>query len=475
MADTTFDVIVLGGGAVGENLAARVVARGLSAALIESELLGGECSYWACMPSKALLRSGAALRAARAVPGAAEAVTGNLDVAAVLNRRDIVTSHWEDTSQVKWAEDAGITVVRGHSRLDGPRRVVVRPPDGSGERVLEARHAVAVCTGSDPLILPIPGLREARPWASREGTSAKEAPRTLAILGGGPVGCELAQAWSDLGSQVTLLEQADHLLPALEPFAGEYVANSLRAAGVDVRTSSEVTSVTRDGDGPTTLATDTGEVTADVLIVATGRTPRTADLGLETVGLEPGSWLEVDDSCRVTAVEGGWLYAAGDVNHRALFTHMGKYQARICGDAIGARAHGEHASPVAWSPYAATADHTAVPDVVFTSPEVASVGLTEERASNQGLTIRTVEFDLGKVAGAAVRADGYTGHVKLVVDQERLVIVGFTAVGPDIGELLHAATVAVVGEVPLDRLWHAVPAYPTVSEFWLRLLEAYGL
>ncbi|GAA5026218.1 dihydrolipoyl dehydrogenase family protein [Actinopolymorpha pittospori] len=475
MTDNTYDVIVIGGGAVGEVLAERVVKRGLSAAIVEDALLGGECSYWACMPSKALLRSGEALRAAKTVKGAAEAVTGSLDVQAVLERRNSFTSGWDDSGQVKWAEGAGITVVRGRARIDGPRRVVVRQSDGAGEQVLEARHAVAACVGSAARIPPVPGLREAGPWTSREATSAKEAPRRLAILGAGPVGCEMAQAWSDLGSEVTLIEMRDRLLSALEPFVGKYVAKSLTEAGVTVRTGTTVQSVTKEGDGPIHIATNLGEVVADVVLCACGREPQTQDLGLETIGLEPGSWLDVDDSLRVNGVEGGWLYSAGDANHRALFTHQGKYQARIAGDAIAARARGEHAAPVAWSPFAATADHQALPAVVFTDPEVAIVGLTEQRAREQGMTVKVAEYEIGNVAGASLRADGYTGHAKIVVDQERLVIVGFTAIGPGVGEILQAATVAIVGEVPLDRLWHAVPAYPTMNEVWLRLLETYGL
>jgi dihydrolipoamide dehydrogenase len=285
----------------------------------------------------------------------------------------------------------------------------------------------------------------------------------------------MAQAWARLGSQVVLIERGDRVLAPLEPFAGDLIADALRASGVDVRTGIELRSASREGEGPVTLATDSGEITADTVLVATGRAPRTADLGLESVGLDPEARLEVDDSCRVTGVEGGWLYAAGDVNGRALFTHQGKYQARICGDAIAARARGEHAAPVAWSPFAATADHHAVPAVVFTDPQVATVGYTEAGARDEGVSVRAVEYDLGQVAGAALRAEGYTGRAKLVVDQERLVVVGFTAVGPEIGELLHAATIAIVGEVPLDRLWHAVPAFPTVSEVWLRLLESYGM
>ena len=226
------------------------------------------------------------------------------------------------------------------------------------------------------------------------------------------------------------------------------------------------------------LPLDSGKtVVADEILVATGRRPQTDNLGLETVGLEPGSWLEVDDSLRVQAVAGGWLYAAGDVNHRALLTHMGKYQARICGDAIVARAAGklDNSSPAPWSRHAATADTVAVPQVIFTEPEVAAAGLTEQQARVRGMTVRAVDYDIGRVAGAALYADEYTGQARIVVDTVRNVIVGMTLVGPAAGELIHAATIAIVGAVPLGRLWHAVPAYPTISEVWLRLLETFGL
>ncbi|MEJ7705666.1 MAG: FAD-dependent oxidoreductase [Geodermatophilaceae bacterium] len=289
------------------------------------------------------------------------------------------------------------------------------------------------------------------------------------------MGCELATAWRALGSDVTLLERGERLLSRHEPFAGDFVAASLRESGVDVRIGASIDGVRRDGDGPTTVLTGDGEITAEYLLVAAGRRPGTADIGLETVGLEPGSWLDVDDTCLVTAVEGGWLYAAGDVNHRALLTHMGKYQARACGTAILARSCGEQVSGEAWSSSAATADHAAVPAVVFTEPAVASVGMTEEGARSAGLAVRAVEYDMAALAGTAVYADGYAGRAKMVVDEDRRVLVGVTFVGPGVGELLHSATVAVVGEVPLERLWHAVPSYPTISEIWLRLLETYGL
>ena len=468
-----FDVIVIGAGPVGENVADRARRGGLSAVVVEAELVGGECSYWACMPSKALLRPGQALSEVSAVAGAREAVTGSLHVGAVLARRDSFAAGWDDGGQVRWLEGAGIDLVRGHGRLAGPRRVSVET--GSGPVVLTARHAVVVATGSAAAIPPVEGLAGIRPWTSREATSASEVPSELLVMGGGVVGCEMATAWSSLGARVSIVEMADRLLPGHEPFAGEMLAAALQGRGVDVRLGARVESAGRDRSGRVRLALGDGtEMHGDELLVATGRRPRSDDIGLETVGLQPGSWLEVDDSMRVVGVDGGWLYAAGDVNHRALLTHQGKYQARVCGDVIAARAAGgEEIHP--WSRHAATADHLAVPAVVFTDPEVASVGHTESSAKQAGMKVRSVDYELGSVAGASLFADGYEGRARVVVDTTREVIVGATFVGAGVAELLHSATVAVVGEVPLSRLWHAVPSYPTISEVWLRLLEAYGL
>ena len=235
----------------------------------------------------------------------------------------------------------------------------------------------------------------------------------------------------------------------------------------------EVTAARREPDGSVVVTAGDVEVHGDQLLVAAGRRPRTDDVGLEVVGLEPGRTLTTDGSLRVEGVEGGWLYAAGDVNGRALLTHQGKYQARACGQVIAARArgNGDADPPAPWSRFAATADDAAVPQVVFSSPQVASIGLTEAAAVERGVRVWTAEHDLGAVAGAALLRDGYQGWAKLVIDADRRVVVGATFVGPDVAELLHAATIAVVGEVPLDRLWHAVPAYPTISEIWLRLLD----
>lgn len=470
MSTDEYDLIVLGGGPVGENVADRAVQGGLTAVIVEGELLGGECSYWACMPSKALLRSGQALRAARQVAGAAEAITGELDVPAVLARRNSFTSDWNDAGQVGWVESAGIDLVRGHGRLSGEREVTVTAPDGS-TRVLRARHAVTLSTGSDAAMPNIPGLSGAAPWTNREATSAQDVPSSLIVIGGGVVGVELATAYATFGTQVTVLARSG-LLTTMEPFVGERVADGLRGLGVDVRLETGTLRVDRDADGVTVTTTDGEQITAAEVLVATGRRPRSADIGLETVDLEPGAWVEVDDTMRVPGTE--WLYAVGDVNGRALLTHQGKYQARAAGDVIVARATDAAVDDAPWGRHVATADHAAVPQVVFAEPEVASVGPTADAAREAGLPVKVIDYDLGAIAGSKLRADEYEGQVRLLIDTEREVVIGATFVGPEVDDLLQAATIAVVGEVPIARLWHAVPAYPTVNEIWLRLLEAYG-
>jgi pyruvate/2-oxoglutarate dehydrogenase complex dihydrolipoamide dehydrogenase (E3) component len=469
----TFDVIVVGAGPTGENVADRAVKGGLTAAIVESNLVGGECSYAACIPSKVLLRSSEALEAARRVDGAKQAITGSLDASAVLARRTLFTESWHDASQVEWLKNAKVVLVRGHGKLAGERVVEV---EGVGR--FTARHAVVICTGTGPLLPPIPGLAEASPWTNREATRADRFPPRLAVLGGGPVGCELAQAFRSLGAkEVTLLNRSARLLERFEPFVSEKIAAHFGELGISVHTSVNVSRVQRRAPStPVQIWWDAGNIEADEILVATGRVPNTKDIGLETVSLKPGDWLDVDDTCRVNSVPGGWLYAAGDVNHRILLTHMGKYQARVCGDAIAARAKGAFdGDPKPWTRFAATADHAAVPQVVFTYPQCAAVGLTEVQAKQAGLRVRAVEYDMSHISGAKIVADGYQGHAKMVVDEDRRVIVGVTLVGQDVGELIHAFTIAVVGEVPLERLWHAVPSFPTISEIWLRLLESYGL
>ncbi|WP_164011328.1 dihydrolipoyl dehydrogenase family protein [Pyxidicoccus trucidator] len=459
-----FDVVVIGAGPAGENAGARAAAAGLSVALVEQELIGGECSYWACIPSKALLRPAEALWLAKHAPGAREAIKGPLVASAVLAHRDYMVSNYRDDSQVKWAESAKLTVVRGSGKLTGPRKVRVEGKDGT-VRELEARRAVVLATGSKPRLPDIPGLKEANPWDNRGGTGAKEVPKRLVVLGGGVVAVELAQAWRALGSEVTLAQRGKSLLSRFEPFVGEQVAEALREEGVRVLLGTTAARVKRaGGQGEVTVTLTNGEeVRADALLVGMGRVARTEGLGLESVGLSAGKSVEVDDQLRAKGVEGGWLYACGDVNGRNLLTHMGKYQGRLVGDVIaGKQAH-------AW------ADAKATPQVIFTHPQVASVGLTESQAREAKLPVRTVRYEMQNVSGTSLLGQGLKGTAQLVVDEKRRVIVGATFTGPGVGEMLHAATIAVAGEVSLDTLWHAVPSFPTMSEVWLRLLEAYGL
>lgn len=468
----TYDVIVIGAGPVGENVAERARAAGLSTVIVERELLGGECSFWACDPSKALLRPVVARADASRIPGLNPAVAGPLDVEAVLAHRDKMSSYWKDEDQVDWLDSVSVDLIRGHGRLTGPKQVAVHTPEGD-TIALTARHAVAVSTGTRAALPPIPGFDTVRPWTSREATSADKVPGRLAVVGGGVVAVEMATAWQALGSQVTMLVLENGLLERMEPFAGELVTDGLREAGVDIRFNTSVTSMAReDGEVRITLS-DGGQLAADEILLATGRAPQTRDVGLESVGLTPGGWLTVDDTFRVTDVDGGWLYAVGDVNRRALMTHQGKYQARIAGAVIGARAKGEPIDDAPWGAHAATADHTAVPQVVFTTPEIASVGLTSREAEHSGRSIKIVDYDLAHVAGAHQYGEDYRGQARMLIDTDRNTVVGVTFAGPGVGELVHSATIAVAGEVPIDRLWHAVPAFPTLGEVWLRLLETH--
>ncbi|GLY89472.1 dihydrolipoyl dehydrogenase family protein [Actinoallomurus iriomotensis] len=467
--EDVFDVVVIGAGPVGEIAAARVVRGGLTAAVVEERLAGGECAYYACVPSKALLRPMELAAEVDRVPGLE--LRGPIDAPAVLARRDKTVSHLDDRGQVGWIEDLPATFVRGRGRLAGPLRVEVTAPDGT--RSLRARHAVVIATGSDPLIPDVPGLSAARPWTNREATSVQQVPKRLAVIGGGPVACEMSQALHSLGAhETTMLVRGDRPLGRTEPFAGELLTASLLESGIDVRLGRSVTEVRRPvPDGPVTVHTDDGaSVEADEVLVATGRRPATHAIGLDTIGLATDGPIQVDASMRVAGVP--WLYAAGDVNGRSLLTHMGKYQARVCGDVIAARAAG---APDDRPGLRDTADDRGAPQVIFTDPQICAVGRTEARARADGFVVRAVEYDIGAVEGAYLRGEGYTGRAKMVVDEDRRVLLGVTFAGPGVVDLLHGATIAVAGEVPLDRLWHAVPAFPTVSEIWLRLLEEYGL
>src|SRR5215210_2368748 len=405
-----FDVVVIGAGPAGEVAAGKLAGSGLEVAIVEDRLVGGECSFWACMPSKSLLRPYEALAEARRIPGAADACPGDLDVQAVLDRRDEVIHDLDDSSQLPWLERRGIALFRGRGRVVGERRVKV------GDEGLNARKAVILAGGTLPAMPPIEGLDEIDDaWTNREATTATEVPDSMVILGGGVVGVEMSQAYGSLGAKVALVEGERKLLPREEWFACVQVQEALEQIGVDVRRGQNAERVSRAEDGKVTVhLADGGETTGDVLLVALGRTPQTQQLGLEDLGFEPGKYVEVDEHYVVSGHD--WLYAIGDVNGKALFTHMGKYQARIAtSHVLGQDVAVEHG-----------ADGPLAPRVIFCDPQVAAVGHTSETADEAGLDVEIVEVETSGNAGGSYYGRNAPGTCRLVIDRQRGVVIGAT-------------------------------------------------
>jgi dihydrolipoamide dehydrogenase len=418
------------------------------------------------------------------VSGATERIiseSAGVDVEAVFKRRDKLTSMWDDTDHlVPIVEASGVDIVRGSGKIVGIKRVRVENGDASVE--LEARNAVAICTGSEPIIPDVPGLVEAKPWTPREATSSNEVPKHLIIIGGGAVGCEMATAYCSFGAKVTLVARSSELLPSVDPEAGKLVREELGRRGAKVHLSTSIISVERrSSEGAVIITLSSGEiVSGNEILVAAGRRPITQGIDLGFVGLQElvdaGAAIPVDDSLTVAGVPGEWLYAAGDVNGRAMLTHTSKYHGRIAANTIIARAKGTFPNPRSgFDPFSATADLVAVPQVIFTSPTVTSVGLTRTAAQREGRAIREVTAPTATL-GAQLHADGYAdGWAQWILDASSNVLLGATIVGQDAAELLHASTVAIIGEMTINRMLHAIPAFPTMSEVYLNLLEAAGL
>ncbi len=446
MTGQRFDAVVIGTGPAGEVAVSRLNDQGLSVALVERELIGGECAYWACIPSKTLLRPPETRFDARRAAGVTEP---EIEWPQVAEYRDYMIRNLDDSGQITGYERQGVTVVRGEARIAGPGRVDV---DG---RTLETERIV-IATGSDASIPPIDGLADAGYWTNREATTLKALPASIVILGGGPVGVELGQFFCRFGVKVTLVQGADRLVNREDPAVGALILDVLREEGVDVRLDTRAERVhLEDGERVVTL-TDGQKVRGQELLVATGRTPRVDGIGLETVGIEANpEGIAIDERCR--AAEGVW--AIGDVTGVMPFTHVGMYQGRVT------------AADIAGRP--AAADYTAIPRVVFSDPEIAAVGLTEQQARDQGIDVATSHVSLpDAIARPWTYEKDPRGDLGLVADRQRQVLVGAWAVAPLAGEWIHQAALAIKTGTPLAVLRDTVAQFPTFSEAYLKGVEA---
>ncbi|MDP9378202.1 MAG: NAD(P)/FAD-dependent oxidoreductase [Actinomycetota bacterium] len=441
-----FDAVVIGTGPAGEVAVSRLAAQNLRVALVERELIGGECAYWACIPSKTLLRPPESRFEARRTAGVDDPATHWPQVA---EYRDYMIRNLDDSGQVAGYEQQGVTVVKGNGRITGPGVVDVAGRSLQTDRII-------VATGSDAAIPPIAGLEEAGYWTNREATTLQELPESIVILGGGPVGVELGQFFARFGVTTTIVEAADRLLSREDPAVGEIIINTLREEGIDVRVSARAERVqTRDGRRVVTLE-DGEEVSGQQLLVATGRRPRVEGIGLENVGIEANSkGIEVDDRCRA----GDGVWAIGDVTGVMPFTHVGMYQARIAAADIAGDGH--------------SADYTAIPRVVFSDPEIAAVGLTERQAHDHGVDVATARVSLpDTIARPWTYEKNPRGDLGLIADRQRQVLVGAWAVAPLAGEWIHQTALAVKAQIPLSVLRDTVAQFPTFSEAVLKGVEA---
>lgn len=466
--DSEFDAVVIGGGPGGASAAQYLMAEGLEVALVEERLIGGECHYWACNPTKTLLRPIEVLALAKAVPGVREAVgPGQLDVAAVFAKRDAIVDHLNDEGVTAALQQGGLTVFHARGRLAGQREVTVTHPDGREETV-RARQAVVLATGTRPAIPDVPGLAEARPWTNRDLAAMTHVPPRTLIIGGGVVGVEFATILAGLGSEVTLLVRGRTLLRNSETVASEMVTESLRRKGVDLRFEARLAGVTRPVAGGTVSATVGDEtIEFDEVVVAAGRVVNTDALGMDTVGLRGGEFVAVDDHLQALGVDGTWLYAMGDTTGRALLSHLSQYHAVVVADVIAARARGRRLDAdelIAHDPHN-------LPQVVYTDPQVVEVGRTESQARADGfsVTTRTARYPEA-VPDLAIFRDGFDAWAKLVIDIDTDTLLGATFVGPEFAELAQAATLAIVAKVPVETLRHVIAPHPSINQIWNPLL-----